>query len=168
LRTYTPRTLAGAAIAFSLFVLTATTLALPGHAEDPATPAAPAADAATPPAAPAAAPAAAAATPAAAAAPSGLPPLGQEVLAAPDSAKIAEITFVQNCAYCHGNQGSGGKARSLQCRDMKPDYLFETISNGKKRGSLVMPPWKESMDERTRWQLAAYIMSLKNLPSCTK
>ena len=94
--------------------------------------------------------------------------IAKQVLAAADSIKTGETTFYQNCAYCHGSKGSGGKARPLQCRDMLPDYLFTTISNGRRRGSLIMPPWKDSMDEQTRWQLVAYILSLKDLPECPK
>jgi mono/diheme cytochrome c family protein len=170
LRTDTPRTLAGAAIAFSMIMLTIAMLGIPGHAADPATPAADvtAPDATAPAANAPAADAQAEAPATGSAVHDSLPPIAQEVLAAPDSARVAEVTFVQNCAYCHGNQGSGGKARSLQCRDLKADYLFDTITNGRKRGSLIMPPWKDSMDERTRWQLTAYIMGLKDLPSCTK
>ena len=95
-------------------------------------------------------------------------PIAQKVLSSPESATIGETTFYQNCVYCHGSKGSGGKARKLQCRDLTPDYLFTTISNGKKRGSLIMPPWKNAMDEETRWQLVAYIESLAKLPTCTK
>jgi mono/diheme cytochrome c family protein len=95
-------------------------------------------------------------------------PLAQQVLGSPESVASGETTFYQNCVYCHGSKGSGGKARQLQCRDLSPDYLFTTISNGKKRGSLIMPPWKNAMDEETRWRLVAYIRSLKDLPTCKK
>ncbi len=83
--------------------------------------------------------------------------------------KAGELTFSQNCTYCHGYKGIGGKARKMQCRDsFTPDYLFTTISNGKQRGSLIMPPWKDSFNEETRWQLVSYILSLKTLPSCSE
>ncbi|RUP08855.1 cytochrome c [Hyphomicrobium sp.] len=77
-----------------------------------------------------------------------------------------ETTFYQNCVYCHGSKGSGGSAKALQCRDMKPDYIFETITNGRIAGANVMPPWKDTFDEKTRWQLVAYIRSLRKLPEC--
>lgn len=92
----------------------------------------------------------------------------EQVLSDPAAAKAVEATFYQNCAYCHGSEGSGGKARKLQCRDWDPDYLFNTISKGKKRGSLVMPPWENTFDEKERWQLVAYILSLKDIPVCSK
>lgn len=82
--------------------------------------------------------------------------------------KAGDLTFSQNCTYCHGYKGVGGKARKMQCRTYTPDYLFSTISNGKQRGSLIMPPWKDSFNEETRWQLVAYILSLETLPSCSE
>jgi mono/diheme cytochrome c family protein len=99
---------------------------------------------------------------------SGLPELADQVLADPQSATIAETVFYQNCAYCHGSLGSGGKARPLQCRDLKPENLYDVITNGRKRGSMIMPPWKDSLDDLTRWQLVAYIRTLKDLPNCSK
>ncbi len=90
-------------------------------------------------------------------------------LAAEDNIKSGETTFYQNCAYCHGSKGSGGKAKPLQCRKrLDSDYVFETITNGRQSGSLIMPPWKDSMSDEVRWQLTSYIMSLKTLPECKK
>ncbi|WP_461481512.1 c-type cytochrome [Porticoccus sp.] len=90
-------------------------------------------------------------------------------LASEEMIKAGELTFSQNCTYCHGYRGIGGKARKMQCRDTyTPDYVFTTISNGKQRGSLIMPPWKDSFSEETRWQLVAYILSLKTLPACSE
>lgn len=74
-----------------------------------------------------------------------------------------EQRFIQSCVYCHGDKGSGGKARQLQGRKFRPDYLFKTITKGKKRGALVMPPWKRSLDAEQRWELVTYIMSLSDM-----
>ena len=68
--------------------------------------------------------------------------------------------FNQTCVYCHGYKGSGGKARKLQGRNFDADYLFKTITQGKKRGSLVMPPWKRTFSPEQRWELVTYILSL--------
>lgn len=90
--------------------------------------------------------------------------------AAPDlkSPKLIDagrIQFAQTCVYCHGNAGSGGKAGPLAGNsDLTPDYVFTTVSNGKRVGSLVMPAWKESLDEETIWSLTAYVMSLQAKP----
>lgn len=69
-------------------------------------------------------------------------------------------TFNQTCVYCHGHEGSGGKAKPLKNRKFEADYLFKTISKGKRRGSLVMPPWEKSLSEKQRWELVTFILSL--------
>ena len=61
--------------------------------------------------------------------------------------------------------GSGGKGATLQRRtDLTPSGLFTVISNGRKRGALVMPPWKSTLSEDEIWELAAYILSLRTMP----
>lgn len=85
-----------------------------------------------------------------------------------DVALIAagEKRFNQNCVYCHGNAGSGGKGAPLQGRDdLTPQYVFDTIKNGKIRGALVMPAWKDAFSEKEIWELDAYILSLRNVTS---
>ena len=86
----------------------------------------------------------------------------QAILNNPQSALSGEELFAKNCVYCHGHQGSGGKAKTLQGRDFRADYLFKTITKGRRRGSLVMPPWKRSLSEEQRWQLVAFILSLSD------
>ena len=72
--------------------------------------------------------------------------------------------FNQNGVYCHGNAGSGGKGAALQGRhDLTPEYLFQTISNGKQRGSLLMPAWKDAFSEQEIWELGSYILSLRDV-----
>jgi mono/diheme cytochrome c family protein len=85
-----------------------------------------------------------------------------------DVALIAagERRFNQNCVYCHGNAGSGGKGAPLQGRDdLMPQYVFDTITNGKKRGAFLMPAWKDAFSEKEIWELDAYILSLRNVTS---
>lgn len=97
-------------------------------------------------------------------------PLGEaeiaKILASPESAAAGEGLFNQVCVYCHGSKGIGGKARKMQCRTYDPQYLFDTIANGKKRGAFVMPSWKQSYDDKTMWELASYITTLKDLEHC--
>ncbi len=81
------------------------------------------------------------------------------VLSAPDSVTKGEKTFNSLCVYCHGAAGSGGKAKKLAGRNLEADYMFKTITEGKKRGSLNMPPWK-NLSEEKRWQLVAYLQTL--------
>jgi mono/diheme cytochrome c family protein len=89
-----------------------------------------------------------------------------EMISSPESAAAGENLFNQVCVYCHGAKGIGGKARKMQCRDFKSQYLYDVISNGKRRGAYVMPSWKASFNEKTRWELASYIMTLKKLEKC--
>jgi mono/diheme cytochrome c family protein len=87
----------------------------------------------------------------------------EQVLNNPDSVMKGDAKFHATCAYCHGAKGSGGKAKKLQGRqNLKADYIFKTITNGKKRGSLNMPPWR-GLPEEVRWQLTAYILSLSEI-----
>ena len=86
-------------------------------------------------------------------------------LGSPALADEGRAQFAQNCVYCHGNGGTGGKAGPIAGRDdLTADYIFQTITNGKRAGSLVMPSWKESIDVPTRWALVAYVMSLRAKP----
>ncbi len=86
--------------------------------------------------------------------------LKEQVLNDSESVMKGDKKFHSTCAYCHGAKGSGGIAKKLQGRKLKADYIFNTITNGKKRGSLNMPPWR-GLPEEVRWQLTAYILSLQ-------
>lgn len=94
--------------------------------------------------------------------------LRDHVLADPTSIKNGELRFAQNCsAYCHGDKGAGGEVHPLQCQpEYDGAYLFAIISEGRRSGSRYMPPWKDTFSEKERWELAAFILSLQNLPKC--
>jgi|SRR5579859_648691 len=73
--------------------------------------------------------------------------------------------FNRSCFYCHGYEGTGGKGATLQRRaDLTPQVIFDTISNGRVRGSATMPPWKSTLSEEEIIQLVAYIVSLRDMP----
>lgn len=76
-----------------------------------------------------------------------------------------KLRFAQNCNYCHGADGTGGKHRKLQCRNFDPEYVFDTVTNGLESGSYFMPPWDHFSEEK-RWELVAFIKSLDALDSC--
>jgi mono/diheme cytochrome c family protein len=85
-----------------------------------------------------------------------------------DPAAIAagQIRFNRNCVYCHGSAGAGGKGAPLQGRDdLTADYLFTTITQGKKRGSLQMPAWRDAFTDQEVQELIAYILSLRTVNS---
>lgn len=95
--------------------------------------------------------------------------LRDKILADPQSEKNGELRFAQTCAaYCHGDKGSAGEV-PLQCQvEHTPEYLFAIIAEGRRTGSKVMPSWKVSISEKERWELVAFILSLKNLPHCSE
>jgi len=78
--------------------------------------------------------------------------------------KLAET----NCVSCHGNSGKGDGPAAAALNPKPADWtspkvqgepdgsLFWKISNG--RGP--MPPWKH-LSEKDRWDLVAYVKSLK-------
>lgn len=83
----------------------------------------------------------------------------------PDVIALGKARFNRSCFYCHGYEGSGGKAATLQRRsDLTPELIFNTISNGRVRGSAIMPPWKNTLSEEEITQLVAYILSLRDMP----
>jgi mono/diheme cytochrome c family protein len=92
-----------------------------------------------------------------------------EMQSSPETMESSELMFNQNCAYCHGNKGGGGKSRKMQClRFLNNEYVFKTISNGRRAGANIMPSWSKSFDKTKRLMLTAYVMSLKTLPLCEK
>ncbi len=69
--------------------------------------------------------------------------------------------FNSACTYCHGQKGQGGKVKSFTERSgWKPEAIHNVITNGRVRGSNVMPPWGGSMPDEDIWKLVAYIKSL--------
>lgn len=62
-------------------------------------------------------------------------------------------------AYCHGNEGSGGRVPAFKGRtSLKADEVFKVLTEGR-RSDDVMPAYG-SMPEEKRWELVAYIMYL--------
>ena len=95
--------------------------------------------------------------PASAAAESGTPPFDLN-----DRARIAagKARFGATCAaYCHGNEGSGGRTPAFKGRsDFTAEALFRVITDGR-TGADVMPPFA-TMPLEKRWELVAYILDL--------
>lgn len=96
--------------------------------------------------------------------------LRDKVLSDPKSVPNGQLRFAQFCtAYCHGDKGSGGDGPSLQCQEeYTAEYLAAVIAEGRRQGSRVMPSWKDSINEHDRWELVAFILSLKDMPHCDK
>ena len=65
----------------------------------------------------------------------------------------------KQCAYCHGPNGNG--AIKLAGRnDLEPNYVFDTISQGRSKGALRMPSWRGVLTEEQIWQATAYVLWL--------
>lgn len=77
--------------------------------------------------------------------------------------------FSQTCVYCHGYEGVGGKGNPLKGRtDLTPNYLFNTITNGRRNGPRIMPAWRSTFDSASIWNLVAYVWSLRGHPDAGK
>ena len=69
--------------------------------------------------------------------------------------------FVSVCAYCHGSKGNAGKVKSFTERsNWDPQFIHDTIVNGRTRGANVMPPWGGSIPDDLIWKIVSYIKSL--------
>ena len=69
--------------------------------------------------------------------------------------------FISVCAYCHGSKGNAGKVKSFTERqNWDPQFIHDTIVNGRTRGANVMPPWGGSIPDDEIWRIVAYIKSL--------
>jgi mono/diheme cytochrome c family protein len=99
--------------------------------------------------------------------------LGEEGpdLRSPDLVRRGQTLFSETCTYCHGENAAAGSsgAPGFQGRsDLTAQAVFNTISNGRIRGTNIMPAWKESLSEGERWALTAYILSVAASPGESK
>ena len=80
---------------------------------------------------------------------------------------VGRVKFIATCAYCHGQEGDAGKNRSFRLRpaDWDPMYIHNTIIDGKRTGSNVMPSWGGSISEDQIRNIVAYIKSLSGKPT---
>jgi mono/diheme cytochrome c family protein len=96
----------------------------------------------------------------------GTPVVASEIPSAKDLARPEWIDggrarFIQTCAYCHGREGEAGKTPPFRSHaNWDPKDIFETISNGRKRGGNVMPTWKDAIPPEDIWKIVAYIKFL--------
>jgi mono/diheme cytochrome c family protein len=98
---------------------------------------------------------------------------GEDVpdLALPALVQHGRDLFSETCTYCHGENAAGGTggAPGLQGRtDLGAQEIFDTISEGRIRGTNIMPAWKESLSQSDRWALTAYILSIAVAPGSAK
>ena len=94
----------------------------------------------------------------------------------PDAAAAGEALFKAQCSSCHGEKGDGdspvGKALKPPAGDLttaefqdavKDDYIFWHITVGGAAGpdGSGMTAFKDTLSEEQRWQVVAYVRSLK-------
>ena len=67
--------------------------------------------------------------------------------------------FAPNCGsgYCHGAGGIGGGAPRLRGKDLDPQYIFKTVSNG--ISGTAMLGFKSDFSDEEIWKLVAFILS---------
>ena len=74
------------------------------------------------------------------------------------------LLFERHCAECHGDDADGKKGPSLrdpEVQNATPGAIFWLLTNGVVRKG--MPVWSR-LPEPQRWQLVAYIKSLRAKP----
>jgi len=71
-----------------------------------------------------------------------------------------EALFAKNCSvpYCHGREGTTGRAPALRDRAWQVKELRETIARGVPNSA--MPNWDDKLSDRQIWAVAAYILSI--------
>jgi mono/diheme cytochrome c family protein len=69
------------------------------------------------------------------------------------------VYLKRHCSHCHGANGDGGV--NLTKRDLTdPTYVFQTIAEGRERGSMRMPAARGVISDDEIWQTTAYVMSI--------
>lgn len=94
----------------------------------------------------------------------------------PDAKAEGQKLFMAQCVSCHGDKGDGdsptGKALKPPAGDLtaaafqdavKDDYIFWRITVGAAGGpeGSGMTAFKDTLNEEQRWQVVAYVRSLK-------
>jgi putative heme-binding domain-containing protein len=82
--------------------------------------------------------------------------------AAPSAAELAQggNLFAITCSssFCHGDAGVGAKGPALRNRNFPPDFVRNTVLNG--RSGTPMPSFKDSLNQAELEMIVAYVMSL--------
>lgn len=81
-------------------------------------------------------------------------------LKAPEIISAGHDLYVEkHCSHCHGVAGEGGV--NLVKRELTdPAYVFEAIADGRERGGIRMPAWREVLSDQEIWQVTAYVLSM--------
>jgi mono/diheme cytochrome c family protein len=89
--------------------------------------------------------------------------------ATPDNLAAADTLFQDNCAVCHGEKGMGDGVGAKAIKVKPANFTDKQMMSAETDGSLFwkmsegrgpMPPWKDVLTEKERWQLVNYIRKL--------
>ena len=89
--------------------------------------------------------------------------------ATPENLAAGEQVFHDNCVLCHGEKGAGdgigGKALNVKPANFTDAKLMSAETDGSLfwkigEGRLPMPPWKDILTEKQRWQVVDYLRKL--------
>jgi putative heme-binding domain-containing protein len=82
--------------------------------------------------------------------------------AAPSAAEVAQggNLFAITCSssFCHGEAGVGARGPSLRNRNFPPDFVRNTVLNG--RSGTPMPSFKDALNQAELEMIVGYVMSL--------
>ena len=87
------------------------------------------------------------------------------------AAQEGGLLYLQHCAACHGNTGSGGGTMATQLPTQPPDFtnpatlrgltpqlIFNTITQGNTQA--LMPPFGSTLTDEQRWSLVSLLYTL--------
>jgi high-affinity iron transporter len=99
----------------------------------------------------------------------------QELPPAPPSIDRGAAVFAENCAGCHGVDGSGAGAESQRfglapadftseafMRAETPEDFFNVVTLGRRRSG--MPAWGETLSVQQRWDVVRYLWTFVQAP----
>jgi putative heme-binding domain-containing protein len=82
--------------------------------------------------------------------------------AAPSAAEVAQggnlFSITCGSSFCHGEAGVGSRGPSLRNRNFTPDFVRNTVTNG--RSGTPMPAFKDSLSPAELAMIVGYVMSL--------
>ena len=82
--------------------------------------------------------------------------------AAPSAAEVAQggnlFSITCSSSFCHGDAGVGARGPSLHNRNFTPDFVRNTVTNG--RSGTPMPAFKDSLSQAELNMIVGYVMSL--------
>ncbi len=82
--------------------------------------------------------------------------------AAPSAAELAQggnlFSITCSSSFCHGEAGVGARGPSLRNRNFPPDFVRNTVLNG--RSGTPMPSFKDSLSQAELNMIVGYVMSL--------